>query len=265
MNLNADFTQRAAVHAASTPWVPSPMPGVERKMLDRMGDEVARATTIVRYSPGSRFSAHVHDGGEEYLVLEGVFQDEHGDFPTGTYVRNPPGSRHAPRSDKGATILVKLWQFDPSDRMQVVIPSTERQPTASACEGVEEIALYKDAHERVRIELWPPGARVRLDGPGGMELFVVAAGLLRQAKNSARTTGCACLPGMSQRPSPDRMARDFGSSPAIWPVRRKRPEHDPAPACSDRRLRPRSWGAASAKAGCGRLRNLGPVALSERG
>lgn len=176
MNLNADFTQRAAVHAASTPWVPSPMPGVERKMLDRMGDEVARATTIVRYAPGSRFSAHVHDGGEEYLVLEGVFQDEHGDFPTGTYVRNPPGSRHAPRSDMGATILVKLWQFDPSDRMQVVVPSTERQPTASACEGVEEIALYKDAHERVRIELWPPGARVRLDGPGGMELFVVAGG-----------------------------------------------------------------------------------------
>ena len=176
MNLNADFTQRPAVHAASTPWVPSPMPGVERKMLDRMGDEVARATTIVRYAPGSRFSAHVHDGGEEYLVLEGVFQDEHGDFPTGTYVRNPPGSRHAPRSDKGATILVKLWQFDPSDRMQVVIPSTERQPTASACEGVEEIALYKDAYDRVRIELWPPGARVRLDGPGGMELFVVAGG-----------------------------------------------------------------------------------------
>lgn len=176
MNVNADFTQRAAVHAASTPWVPSPMPGVERKMLDRMGDEVARATTIVRYAPGSRFSAHVHDGGEEYLVLEGVFQDEHGDFPTGTYVRNPPGSRHAPRSDKGATILVKLWQFDPSDRMQVVIPSTERQPTASTCEGVEEIALYKDAHERVRIERWSPGARVRLDGPGGMELFVVAGG-----------------------------------------------------------------------------------------
>ena len=176
MNLNADFTQRAAVHAANTPWMPSPMPGVERKMLDRMGDEVARATTIVRYAPGSRFSAHVHDGGEEYLVLEGVFQDEHGDFPTGTYVRNPPGSRHAPRSDMGATILVKLWQFDPSDRMQVVVPSTERQPTASACEGVEEIALYKDAHERVRIELWPPGARVRLDGHGGMELFVVAGG-----------------------------------------------------------------------------------------
>jgi anti-sigma factor ChrR (cupin superfamily) len=177
MNLNADFTQRAAVHAAQMPWVPSPMPGVERRMLDRMGDEVARATTIVRYAPGSRFSAHVHDGGEEYLVLEGVFQDEHGDFPVGTYVRNPPGSSHAPRSDEGATILVKLWQFDPADRTQVVIPSTERQPTASVYEGVEEIALYEDAHERVRIELWPPGSRIKLDGHGGMELFVMAGGI----------------------------------------------------------------------------------------
>lgn len=176
MNLNADFNQRAAVHAAEMPWVPSPMAGVERRMLDRIGNEVARATTIVRYAPGSRFSPHVHDGGEEYLVLEGVFQDEYGDFPVGTYVRNPPGSRHAPQSDKGATILVKLWQFDPADRMQVVIPSTERQPIASAWEGVEEIALYEDAHERVRIELWQPGAKVRLEGHGGLELFVLTGG-----------------------------------------------------------------------------------------
>ncbi len=154
------------------------MPGVERRMLDRIGEVVARATTIVRYAPGSRFSAHVHDGGEEYLVLEGVFQNEHGEFPVGTYVRNPPGSRHAPRSDTGATILVKLWQFDPSDRIQVVVPSAERQPTTSACEGVDEIALHHDAHERVRIELWQPGAKVRLDDHGGLELFVLAGGFV---------------------------------------------------------------------------------------
>ena len=86
MNINADFTERAVVHAEQIPWVPSPMPGVDRRMLDRIGEEVARATSIVRYAPGSAFSAHTHSGGEEYLVLDGVFQDEHGDFPTGTYV-----------------------------------------------------------------------------------------------------------------------------------------------------------------------------------
>src|SRR5262245_11312148 len=102
MNLNADFTKRAVVHAARLDWKPSPMP---RRMLDRIGDEVARATTIVRYAPGSHFSSHVHDGGEEFLVLEGVFQDEHGDFPAGSYIRNPPKSEHTPGSELGCTIF----------------------------------------------------------------------------------------------------------------------------------------------------------------
>ena len=121
MQLNADFTKRVAVHAAQMPWKPSPMPGVDRRMLDRMGDEVARATSIVRYAPGSAFSPHVHTGGEEFLVLDGVFQDEHGDFPTGTYVRYPPQTSHTPASEPGCTIFVKLWQFDPADRNQIRI------------------------------------------------------------------------------------------------------------------------------------------------
>ena len=99
MELNADFTQRAVVHAARIAWAPSPIPGVERRMLDRIGAEIARATTIVRYAPNSRFSAHTHGGGEEFLVLEGVFQDEHGDFPAGSYIRNPPTSHHTPGSE----------------------------------------------------------------------------------------------------------------------------------------------------------------------
>ena len=97
MNLNADFAARAAVHAGRADWVPSPIPGVDRRMLDRVGAEVARATSIVRYAPGSRFSPHTHGGGEEFLVLDGVFQDEHGDFPAGSYsaTRQPPATRRA--------------------------------------------------------------------------------------------------------------------------------------------------------------------------
>src|SRR5580704_1914859 len=121
MELNADFSRRAAVHAASLPWVPSPMAGVERRMLDRIGDEIARATSIVRYAPGSHFSPHTHGGGEEFLVLDGVFSDEHGDFPAGSYIRNPPASRHTPGSEPGCILFVKLWQFDPDDRTPVRI------------------------------------------------------------------------------------------------------------------------------------------------
>lgn len=119
MNLNSDFEQRVVVHAARLAWQDSPMPGVQRRMLDRVGGEVARATTIVRYAPGSQFSPHVHTGGEEFFVLQGVFQDEHGDFPAGSYIRNPPESRHTPGSAEGCVIFVKLWQFDPADRTQI--------------------------------------------------------------------------------------------------------------------------------------------------
>ena len=91
MEINADFNARAVVHAANLDWVASPMAGVERRMLDRVGDEIARATTIVRYAPGSAFSAHVHTGGEEFVVLDGVFQDEHGDFPPAPTSGTRPG------------------------------------------------------------------------------------------------------------------------------------------------------------------------------
>jgi anti-sigma factor ChrR (cupin superfamily) len=121
MKLHADLSRPAIVDSTSLDWVPSPSPGVERRMLERDGDEVARATSIVRYAPGSEFPTHRHGGGEEYMVLEGVFSDEHGDFPAGTYVRNPVGSSHAPKTAPGCTIFVKLRQMDPDDQDQVTI------------------------------------------------------------------------------------------------------------------------------------------------
>ncbi len=174
MELNADFTQRAAVHGAAIPWIPSPMAGVERRMLDRIGDEVARATSIVRYAPGSAFSAHVHGGGEEFLVLDGVFSDEHGDFPAGSYVRNPPTSRHTPASAPGCTILVKLHQFDPADRTHVIVATRHMKPVPAAGRaGVAVLPLFADAREEVRIESWAPDTALALAAPGGMELFVL--------------------------------------------------------------------------------------------
>jgi len=174
MNLNADFSTRAAVHAGRLDWVPSPIPGVDRRMLDRVGAEVARATSIVRYAPGSRFSPHTHGGGEEFLVLDGVFQDEHGDFPAGSYIRNPPMTSHTPGSETGCTIFVKLWQFDPADRTQVRLDTAATTFTSVAGRtGVEAMALFADAHEQVRLERWAPGSIVELFAPGGIELLIL--------------------------------------------------------------------------------------------
>jgi quercetin dioxygenase-like cupin family protein len=174
MEINADFDKRVVVHSATLPWVSSPMPGVERRMLDRIGGEVARATTIVRYAPASKFSAHVHTGGEEFIVLDGVFQDEHGDFPAGSYIRNPPQSSHTPSSAPGCTIFVKLWQFDPADRTHVRTDTNTldllRTPDRP---GMAIATLFEDTRETVRLEHWDMGAHVRMDLADGGEFLVL--------------------------------------------------------------------------------------------
>ncbi len=174
MRINADFDKRVVVHAAALPWVPSPIPGVERRMLDRIGGEVARATSIVRYASQSKFSAHVHTGGEEFIILDGIFQDEHGDFPAGSYVRNPPQSSHTPGSAPGCTIFVKLWQFDAADRQHVHINmNTLDLERASDRLGVAVAMLFEDKRETVRIEQWDAGAIICLDLTDGGEFLVL--------------------------------------------------------------------------------------------
>ena len=187
MDLNADFSKRVAMHGASIPWSASPMPGVDRRMLDRMGDEVARATTIVRYAPESQFSPHVHTGGEEFFVLEGVFQDEHGDFPAGSYIRNPPQSSHTPGSASGCTIFVKLWQFNLSDRTHVRIDTNKMAFVADPQRiGVEVMPLFRDDGEDVRLERWAANTNVDLVSQGGMEVLVLDGGFVEADQEFAR-------------------------------------------------------------------------------
>lgn len=178
MNINADFKQRVVVHSQQQPWVASPMAGVERRPLDRVGGEVARATSIVRYAPGSHFSPHVHTGGEEFIVLEGVFQDEHGDFPAGSYIRNPPQSSHTPGSEKGCVIFVKLWQFNPDDRQHINVPARVDTALASAeftppALGVTSKELYRDEFEVVSVYELAPNTALNLDAVKGLEMLVL--------------------------------------------------------------------------------------------
>ncbi len=174
MKINGDFSKRVVELADQIAWVPSPMKGVDRKPLDRLGEEVARATTIVRFAPGSHFSEHVHTGGEEFIVLEGIFQDEHGDFPEGSYIRNPPQSRHTPASEPGCTILVKLWQFDLNDRTHVRVQTNKLGRVEDAHrKGVEVSPLYHDERENVRIEYWQPEVSGAVEAKDGAEIFVL--------------------------------------------------------------------------------------------
>ncbi|WP_417679588.1 cupin domain-containing protein [Roseibium sp.] len=175
MQVHADLKKRAAVDSNSLDWIPSPMAGVERRMLERDGEEVARATSLVRYAPGSSFSAHKHDLGEEFLVLDGVFSDETGDFAKGMYVRNPPGSSHVPSSAPGATILVKLRQMDPADRRFVRIDTNDGSAWQAGRQGEKLLPLFSDAHEDVVMLDWEKGAAFdTVPLPGGAEYFVLS-------------------------------------------------------------------------------------------
>ena len=175
MEIHADLSQRAVVASDELPWVPSPMAGVKRRMIERKGDEVARVTSIVRYAAGSHFSQHTHIGGEEFLVLEGVFSDDYGDFPSGTYVRNPVDSKHKPHTDEGCVILVKLFWMHPGDQEFIRVDTTREdlwRPTDLS--GVEVMELHRYGSESNALYRLAPGAALpERDLPGGEEFFVL--------------------------------------------------------------------------------------------
>lgn len=174
MDLHANLHQRVVLDTPTLPWCPSPLAGVERRLLDRRGGEVARATSIVRYAPGSRFPPHSHGGGEEILVLEGTFSDDQGDYPAGTYLRNPPGSSHAPFSEGGCTLFVKLRQMHPGDPMRSVIDTGHSAWQPGLVEGLEVLPLHSYGSEQVALVRWAAGTTFAAHGhPGGEEILVL--------------------------------------------------------------------------------------------
>lgn len=210
MEIHADFKQRVVVHSEQLDWAASPMKGVDRRMLDRIGAEVARATSIVRYAEGSSFPEHTHGGGEEFIVLEGVFQDEHGDYPAGTYVRNPPTTHHVPRSDDGCTIFVKLWQFDAEDRNQFSLDINAAQYCTGDVDGISSAILHEDQYETVNVERWDAGVGRELVASGGLELLVLEGAL---AAGSEQLTRHDWL----RMPDGDRLRAEAGADGAqIW-------------------------------------------------
>ena len=201
MRLNADFSHFACVTPEQYRWVASPSAGVERMMLDRIGDEVARATSLVRYAPNSQFSRHTHEGGEEILVLEGVFADEHGRYPAGSYLRNPIGTGHTPRiGDEGALILVKLHQFNENDLLQLAIPAHRLPWQPDRRPGITYKMLHTYQHERVSLERWEGEVIIDYPAlPGGLELFVLEGSLRDADTEYPAGSWCRYPPGAAPR------------------------------------------------------------------
>ncbi len=176
--LNDDFSQIAFADTAAMDWSASPSPSVWRKRLDLAGPaEAGRVTSVVRYDPASSFHSHPHPDGEEILVLDGVFSDESGDYPAGSYLLNPEGFEHAPRSGPGCRLFVKLRQYPGHARRHVAL-AREGMEWSAAHDGVAQCTLYSEAGypETMVLLRLEAGAPVPLE-EGGNELFVLSGAL----------------------------------------------------------------------------------------
>ena len=196
MQINADFTQPALVHPQQYQWVASPQAGVERIMLDRMGAERGRATSIVRYAPDSRFPHHQHPAGEEILVLSGVFSEGDHHYPQGWYLRNPAGSGHAPHSAQGSVIFVKLGHLPPAPNALAgeSLRINTRDTACWATEGEHAACeLYRDADEHTRLLRLAPHRPLPTLATRQTEAFIIQ-GSLHNATDKLPERGWLRLP-----------------------------------------------------------------------
>ncbi len=173
MNINTDYSQRMVINHHDLLWISSPELGVDRRMLERAGDEVAKATSIVRYLPGSKFETHTHEFGEELFVLDGVFSDETGDYPTGTYIMNPPGSAHTPFSESGCTLFAKLRHLGPDQIERQVINTNTTQWFQGMVPGLNVMPLMQQGTGSTLVR-WAPQTYFNAHKHyGGEEIFVI--------------------------------------------------------------------------------------------
>lgn len=186
--LNMDFSKRLVIRASDQDWLASPAAGVWRKPLEREAKESGHTTSLVKYEPNSKFATHPHPRGEEILVLEGVFSDEYGDYPAGTYLRNPPGSKHAPFSKKGCVLLVKLNQFGPND-LETVRINTSQAEWLPGIGGLQVMPLHNFEHEHVALVKWPKGEKFQPHHHfGGEEILVISGELNDEFGNYPKHT-----------------------------------------------------------------------------
>jgi anti-sigma factor ChrR (cupin superfamily) len=208
--IHGDMTRRAVAHTARMEWTPSPSGKVWRKRVHLVGPpEAGQVTSVVRYAPGATFPAHDHPDGEEILVLEGVFSDEQGDWPAGTYLLNPEGFRHAPHSEPGCVLFVKLRQYPGRGRRHLAVQTRDLdwRPVEGAATGVGVKRLYEEAGrpESMVLERWEPGTRLgEVNHPGGVEVYTVEGEWFDEVATYPRGSWLRLPPGARHTPGSDR-------------------------------------------------------------
>lgn len=207
-SLNGDLSIRVDVDTATMEWTASPSGTVWRKRVHRVGPaESGQVTSVVRYEPDSQFPPHDHPEGEEILVLEGVFSDEHGDWPAGTYLLNPEGFRHQPFSREGCVLLVKLRQYPGAARAQLQIRSQDLEWQATDVVGRSEKQLYQQQgfSDHMRLECWAGRAALgKLHWPDGAEIFVIGGVMADREGVYEKGSWLRLPPGTTHEPGSER-------------------------------------------------------------
>lgn len=202
--LNDDFSALAVMDTAAMDWQPSPSAGVWRKRLELSGPaEAGRVTSVVRYDANSAFAPHPHPGGEEIFVLDGVFSDESGDYPAGTFLLNPEGFEHAPHSRDGCVLFVKLRQYPGTNRRQVTVDTDAAAWQPGPLDGVFRKPLYQEeGHpERISLVSFEPGTQFpEHDHPGGEEIFVLSGSIRDEHVRCGPGTWVRYPPGSKHAP-----------------------------------------------------------------
>lgn len=222
MQLNTDWSQSVVLYTPDLPWQGSPAQGIERRLLERNGQESGRATSVVRYAPQASFPRHEHPLGEEIFVLTGTFSDETGCYGPGTYLRNPPGSAHTPYSETGCILFVKLRHMDPDDHQRVQVQMGQASWSPGLVDGLTVLPLADFGGEHTALVRWQPDTYFQPHRHyGGEEILVLegtfadehghypAGTWMRSPHLSAHqpysTEGCLILVKTGHLPFPDNM------------------------------------------------------------
>ncbi|MEE9327022.1 MAG: cupin domain-containing protein [Cocleimonas sp.] len=196
IQLNMDFSKVAKHCLNNADWQTSRADGVSRIALEREAAESGHTTSFVKFKSGSYFPRHSHPQGEELYVIDGVFSDENGDYPAGTYIRNPPGSNHKPFTKEGCTLFVKLDQFQQDDAQQVVIKPEDRT-WSDGIGNLKVMPLHAFNTESTSLVWWPKNEIFQQHTHFGGEEVLVLKGTFIDEHGEYKTGSWIRSPHMS--------------------------------------------------------------------
>ena len=171
--MHANVNERALVETPAQPWLATADGEGACKPLDSLAGG-AGTTSLVQAAAGAEFAPPGNALGEEILVLDGTLTDARGVWGAGAYLRNPPGSAQALRSESGCVLFIKRYAFGPEDRATVRLDTASMPWRPGLVPGLSVLPLHEHAGEHVALVRWQPETFFQSHAHfGGEEILVL--------------------------------------------------------------------------------------------